>query len=113
MDEKDLLHNPRPYAEHKSGGSAKSKGGSTIPAGKRHGHPFPWRGITNVSVLTGVDTGLLFLFIYHPVLTFYREENRNNAIQGNVRVNSTGVYCFSFSFVFSFLAGQALPCSKF
>jgi len=34
-------------------------------------------------------------------MTFYRDEKRDNAIQGNVRINATGVFffCFSFSFV--------------
>ena len=99
MDEEDLLHDPRAYAEHKAASSGKSKGGSTIPAGKRHGHSFPWRGIANVSVLTGLILALLCLFIFYPVLTFYRDEKRNNAIQGNVRVNATGVCCFSFLFL--------------
>jgi hypothetical protein len=59
MDEDDLLHDPRAYVVHKVGGLAKSKGGSTMPPGKRHSHSFPWPDIANVSVLvsTVVDTG--------------------------------------------------------
>jgi len=91
MDEEDLLHDPRAYAAYKAEGLPKSKGGSTIPPGKRHSHSFPWRGIANVSVLVSLILGLLCLFIFYPVMTFYRDEARNNAIQGNVRVNGTGM----------------------
>jgi len=82
MDEEDLLRDPRAYAAYKSGGLAKSKGGSTILPGKRHSHSFPWRGITNISVLVSLILDLLCSFIYHPVMTFYRDEAMNNAIQG-------------------------------
>ena len=96
MDEEDLLHDPSAYAEYKAGGSSKSKGGaaSTIPPGKRHSRSFPWRGIANVSVLVALILGLLCLFIFYPVMSFYRDEARNNAIQGNVRVNGTGMLSF-------------------
>ena len=33
---------------------------------------------------------ILALFIFYPVLTFYRDERRDNAIQGSVRVNAVG-----------------------
>jgi hypothetical protein len=41
-------------------------------------------------------------------MTFYRDEKRNNATQGNVRVNATGVFfcCFLYSLVILFVAGQ-------
>ncbi|KIM38469.1 glycoside hydrolase family 16 protein [Hebeloma cylindrosporum] len=87
MDEEDLLHDPRAYAAYKAGPTKET---STIPPGKRHSHSFPWRGIANVSVLVSLILALLCLFIFYPVLTFYRDEQRNNAIQGNVRVNATG-----------------------
>lgn len=64
---------PHAYVAYKSGGLTKSKGGSTIP-----------------------PRALLYLFIFYPVLTFYRDEKRNDAIQGNVRVNATAMCCFSF-----------------
>jgi hypothetical protein len=59
---------------------AKSKGGSTIPPGKRHSHSFPWRGIANVSVLVSLILGLLCLIIVYPVMRLYRDEKGNNAI---------------------------------
>ena len=58
MDEEDLLHDPRAYGDF-----AKLKGGSTIPAGKRHSHYFPWRGVANVSIRV-VDTGAAVLFYF-------------------------------------------------
>ena len=113
MDEEDLLHDPRAYAAYKAGGLPKSKGGSTIPPGKRHSHSFPWRGIANVSVLVSLILGLLCLFIFYPVMTFYRDEARNNAIQGNVRVNATGVYSFFLSFLSSSYFLQDKPLFSF
>jgi hypothetical protein len=108
MDEEDLLHDPRAYAAYKAEGTAQSKGGSTIPPGKRHSHSFPWRGIANVTVLVTLILALLCLFIFYPVMTFYRDEKRNNAIDGNIRVNGTGAYCvLFFCFVTLFLVGQA------
>jgi hypothetical protein len=69
-----------------------------MPPGKRHSHSFPWRGIANVSVLVSLILGLLCLFIFIRD-DVYRDEARNNAIQGNVRVNATGVFLFVSSFL--------------
>ncbi|KIP01971.1 glycoside hydrolase family 16 protein [Phlebiopsis gigantea 11061_1 CR5-6] len=48
------------------------------------------RGILNVGVLVILIAALLTLFVCYPVLTFYRNLPRNNAIDGNVRINATG-----------------------
>ena len=87
---------PHAYVAYKSGGLTKSKGGSMIPPSKRYSHSFACRGIPNVSVLVVLILALLYLFIFYPVLTFYRDEKRNDAIQGNVKVNATAMCCFSF-----------------
>jgi hypothetical protein len=73
LDAEDYLHDP------------KSKGGFKGDKGE-----FPWRGILNVAVLLLLVLGLLILFIFYPVLTFYRNAARNNAIDGNIRINATG-----------------------
>jgi len=90
MDEEDLLHDPRAYAAFKS--SSKAKGAAIIPGGKRHSHSFPWRGIANFSVIVFLILALLCLFIFYPVFTFYRNEALNKAIDGNIRINGTGVF---------------------
>lgn len=72
-DAEDYLHDP------------KSKGGFKGDKGE-----FPWRGILNVAVLLLLVLGLLILFIFYPVLTFYRNAARNSAIDGNIRINATG-----------------------
>jgi len=51
---------------------------------------FAWRGLLNVGVLTLLILALLCLFIFYPVLTFFRDNARNLAITGNIRINSTG-----------------------
>jgi hypothetical protein len=51
---------------------------------------FPWRGITNITVLLGLISALLCLFILYPVLTFVRDRARNLNIYGNTRINGTG-----------------------
>ncbi|TFK35297.1 beta-glucan synthesis-associated protein-domain-containing protein [Crucibulum laeve] len=53
------------------------------------GH-FPWRGLLNVGVLLLLILGLLCLFVFYPVMTFYRDQARNNRIDGNIRINATG-----------------------
>ena len=63
----------------------KSKGGFKGDKGK-----FLWRGILNVVVLLLLVLGLLILFIFYPVLMFYQNAARNNAIDGNIRINATG-----------------------
>lgn len=68
-DEEDMLHDP------------KGKGVSTFWA---------WRGVINVGVLMLLIVGLLCLFIFYPVLKFIRNNARNLAIGGSIRVNATG-----------------------
>ncbi|RDB14975.1 putative beta-glucan synthesis-associated protein C23H3.11c [Hypsizygus marmoreus] len=70
VDEEDMLHDPA------------AKG--------RRPNQFPWRGIMNVTVLVSLILALLCLFVFYPVLTFYRNEAKNSRIDGNIRINSTG-----------------------
>lgn len=79
VDDEDLLHDP----------TAK---------GKVRRNSFPWRGIMNVAVLLFLISGLLALFVFYPVFLFYRDRTRNSLIDGNIRINATGM-----SFVFFFL----------
>ncbi|KAF8188985.1 beta-glucan synthesis-associated [Pholiota molesta] len=72
LDDEDWLHDP--------GASLTDK----------HSPSFPWRGLVNVAMLLALLLALLCLFIVYPVLTFYRDERRNSAIEGNVRINATG-----------------------
>ncbi|KAG6886660.1 hypothetical protein C0992_002913, partial [Termitomyces sp. T32_za158] len=69
-DEEDLIHDPAVHGVRKT--------------------RFPWRGILNVAVLVGLVLALLCLFVFYPVLTFYRNEARNSRIDGNIRINGTG-----------------------
>ncbi|KAF5372313.1 hypothetical protein D9615_009226 [Tricholomella constricta] len=69
-DEEDLLHDPAARGHRKT--------------------RFPWRGLLNVAVLLLLVLGLLCLFVFYPVLTFYRNEARNAKIDGNIRINATG-----------------------
>jgi hypothetical protein len=73
IDDEDLLHDP--------GEGQKSR---------LRTHAFPWRGLMNVVVLVGLILGLLCLFVFYPVLTFFRDEGRNAKIDGNIRINATG-----------------------
>lgn len=72
-DEEDFLHDPT------------SKGGMRGQRGA-----FPWRGIMNVSILLLLILALLSLFVFYPVLQFFRDRPRNEQIVGNIRVNNTG-----------------------
>ncbi|KAF8624603.1 hypothetical protein AX17_007096 [Amanita inopinata Kibby_2008] len=72
-DDEDLLHDPRSDAHF---GNSKAT--------------FPWRGIFNVGVLVILIFGLLTLFVFYPVYSFYRNAARNEAINGNIRINATG-----------------------
>ncbi|KAJ3494568.1 hypothetical protein NLJ89_g10781 [Agrocybe chaxingu] len=72
-DDEDLLHDPS-----RKGGMRGDKGA------------FPWRGIMNVGVIIILLLALLCLFIFYPVLSFYRDEAKNRAIEGNIRINGTG-----------------------
>ena len=48
------------------------------------------RGLLNVGVLILLIGALLALFVCYPVLEFYRNNSRNLAIDGNIRINATG-----------------------
>ncbi|KAF8152163.1 hypothetical protein B0H34DRAFT_107437 [Crassisporium funariophilum] len=73
MDDEDRLHDPL------------GKGGFR---GERSS--FPWRGVLNVGVLVGLILALLCLFVFYPVLSFYRDLKRNELIDANIRINGTG-----------------------
>ncbi|KAI0071689.1 beta-glucan synthesis-associated [Panus rudis PR-1116 ss-1] len=49
-----------------------------------------WRGFLNLGVLVLLIVALLTLFICYPVLYFVRNNARNLAIDGNIRINATG-----------------------
>ncbi|KAF9044091.1 glycoside hydrolase family 16 protein [Panaeolus papilionaceus] len=51
---------------------------------------FPWRGVFNVSTLILLLMALLTLFVAYPVITFYRDQPKNERIDGNIRINGTG-----------------------
>lgn len=51
---------------------------------------FSIRGILNLGVLVILICALLTLFVCYPVLNFYHNIARNQAIDGNVRINATG-----------------------
>ncbi|KAF9477276.1 beta-glucan synthesis-associated [Pholiota conissans] len=82
IDDDDWLHDP--------GESLTDKNAKTAYNRKGGSHSFPWRGVVNISMLVALLLALLCLFIFYPVLTFYRDEKRNEAIEGNVRINATG-----------------------
>jgi hypothetical protein len=89
VDEEDMLHDP----------TAK---------GKFRQNTFPWRGILNVAVLAALISGLLALFVLYPVLVFYRDRARNLQIDGNIRINGTGILIFILSLHVSLTSvGQA------
>lgn len=77
IDDEDLLHDP-----------------SDGKKSKLRTHAFPWRGLLNVVVLVGLILGLLCLFVFYPVLTFYRDVARNSRVGGNIRINATGTFPF-------------------
>ncbi|KAH8096775.1 beta-glucan synthesis-associated [Cristinia sonorae] len=49
-----------------------------------------WRGFLNIGLLLLLIGALLALFVLYPVLNFYQTNARNLAIDGNIRINSTG-----------------------
>jgi hypothetical protein len=49
-----------------------------------------WRRFLNVWVLFVLISSLLCLFIFHPILTFIRNNAPNLAVDGNIQVNVTG-----------------------
>ncbi|THG94110.1 hypothetical protein EW026_g7294 [Hermanssonia centrifuga] len=48
------------------------------------------RGFLNVGVLVLLIAAIITLFVCYPVLSFYRNNARNLAIDGNIRINATG-----------------------
>jgi hypothetical protein len=69
-DAEDRLHDPD--------GKLRGKGG------------FGVRGLLNIGVLMLVVFGLLGLFAFYPIFSFFRNKAWHNAIDGNIRVNGTG-----------------------
>jgi hypothetical protein len=69
LDEEDVLHDP---------------------TGKEPKIGLTWRGILNVGVLILLTLGLLCLFVFYPVLSYFRNNARNLAIDGNLHINGTG-----------------------
>ncbi|EGN94554.1 glycoside hydrolase family 16 protein [Serpula lacrymans var. lacrymans S7.3] len=51
---------------------------------------FPLRGMINVGVLLVLILGLLCLFIFYPVLSYVRNYDHMQAIDGNIMINGTG-----------------------
>lgn len=49
-----------------------------------------WRGFFNVGMICILVAAILSLFVFYPMYTFYRDNSRNLAIDGNIRINSTG-----------------------
>ncbi|KDQ52324.1 glycoside hydrolase family 16 protein [Jaapia argillacea MUCL 33604] len=49
-----------------------------------------WRGFMNVGLLVILVAALLCLFVFYPVLEFFRTNSRNLAISENLQVNTTG-----------------------
>ncbi|KAF8625530.1 hypothetical protein AX15_005334 [Amanita polypyramis BW_CC] len=71
-DDEDLLHDPRSVKFLKS----------TVFV--------PWRGFFNIGLLLLLVLGLLTLFVFYPVYSYYSNAARNAAITGNLRINATG-----------------------
>lgn len=71
-DEEDLLHDPRSDVYLKANASV------------------PWRGIVNVGLLVTLVLGLLTLFVFYPVYSWYSNAARYATITGNIRINATG-----------------------
>ncbi|THH28900.1 hypothetical protein EUX98_g5283 [Antrodiella citrinella] len=51
---------------------------------------FSCRGLLNIGLLVFLIFALLALFVLYPVLTFFHNNARNLAIDGNIRINATG-----------------------
>lgn len=92
IDDEDLLHDPQ----------------SDIRLSKKY---FPWRGILNVIVLISLTLGLLSLFVFYPVFLFYRDEARHQRIEGNLRINGTGMVSL-FLYFFDRMLRIFLPKAK-
>jgi hypothetical protein len=72
-DDEDQLHDPRSDVYLKADANA-----------------MPWRGILNVGLLILIILGLLTLFIFYPVYTWYTQLSKYAAEANNIRVNATG-----------------------
>jgi beta-glucan synthesis-associated protein KRE6 len=70
-DEEDQLHDPADMTNEKKAGI------------------WGMRGFLNVGVLLLILAALLVLFIFYPVMTFLRDNARNESIDGNIRINAT------------------------
>jgi hypothetical protein len=59
----------------------------------------------NVTVLLLLTAGLLALFVFYPVFIFFHNQQRNNMIDGNIRINATGKLSSFFpnSFLLTFM----------
>lgn len=55
-----------------------------------HGFTCSTRGMLNFGVLLLLIGALLSLFVLYPVLNFYQTNGRHLAVDGNIRINSTG-----------------------
>ncbi|KAF8886597.1 beta-glucan synthesis-associated protein-domain-containing protein [Gymnopilus junonius] len=94
LDEEDLLHDPNPHA-HLSSKYRGIVGSSEKPGrgGKGGGSGgFGWRGVFNIGMLILLVLGMMTLFVFYPVFSFYRERRFNAAVEGNIRINGTGIF---------------------
>jgi beta-glucan synthesis-associated protein KRE6 len=84
-DDEDLLHDPRSDVYLKADAAA-----------------MPWRGVLNVGLLLLIILGLLTLFVFYPVYTWYTQLAIYAQEANNLRVNRTGLSSpFSFASLFS------------
>lgn len=72
LDADDILHDP------------------SIADKRKHGGLLNLRGFANVFVLTALVFGIVCLFTLYPIITFFRNNDRNLAIDNNVQVNASG-----------------------
>lgn len=74
-DDEDQLHDPRSDTYLKADSAT-----------------LPWRGILNVGLLILIILGLLTLFIFYPVYTWYTTLSKFAAEANNLHVNATGQF---------------------
>jgi hypothetical protein len=72
-DDEDQLHDPRSDIYLKADSAT-----------------LPWRGILNVGLLILIILGLLTLFIFYPVYTWYTQLSKFAAEANNLHINATG-----------------------
>ncbi|KAG7095496.1 hypothetical protein E1B28_006235 [Marasmius oreades] len=89
-DDEDVLHDPSASLEAEK--KLYSKGGLLYHNGNRKGgsSSWSWRGIWNLGLLALMLLALIALFLLYPVITELHSRARNDAINGNIRVNATG-----------------------